>query len=94
MKIVYLPKTNSDLAWFYHYYKEIFPAEKGNAQKHYYAIESILENNPRIGRIIYKKDIRKLEIPRTPFAFIYRINESKKMIEILRIWDERSEFEL
>ncbi len=88
MKIVYLSKTCEDLEWFYFYYEKVFFAGKNNAQKNFYSIEEILEENPNIG-VEIGRGLRKLNIPKTPFSLIYRLNSTENVIEVLRIWDNR-----
>lgn len=54
------------------------------------ATENMIMENPYIGRP-YKHcdDIRYIALARSPFAFIYRINDNE--IEVLRVWDWRKD---
>ncbi len=87
MKIEYLDEARRDIAWWRVYYRKNFPHGKGNAFKHFRAAEKMLEEFPEIGTRIEGSERRKLAIPRTPFAFIYRIN--KNVIEVVRVFDMR-----
>ncbi len=87
MRIVYLPSTRRDLAWFRHYYDRIFPEGARGAYNRLIAMEKALLDNPWIGRPTHAPDVRRLLIPRTPFLLLYRVTDH---IEILRLLDGRS----
>ena len=87
-KIVYLPSTVQDFAWFRQYYTSVFPDGIENAKKQFAALEQTLSANPFIGRPSDGyENVRELHIPRTPFTVIYRVTDTH--IEALRIWDDR-----
>mgnify|MGYP003350819129 CR=1 FL=1 len=44
--------------------------------------------NPRFGRLYGREEIWLLNLPRTPFAFVYHLTQDR--IEILRVADQRS----
>jgi tryptophan synthase beta chain len=48
-----------------------------------------LLTNPRMGKALVVAGAREHSITRTPFSFIYRINGDR--LEILRVWDQRSD---
>lgn len=87
MQLVYLPSTVEDFEWFKRYYSEVFPQGLASAQKQFFAIETLLKENPNIGRKTDFKSVRELGITRTPFSIIYRVKTNR--IEVLRIWDNR-----
>ena len=88
MYIVYLESFINDIEWMKLYYNNIFPAGKKQASIHIKTTEQIIINHPHIGQVFDgKKNIRELVINKTPFSFLYRINEDR--IEILRLWDQR-----
>jgi len=88
MQIVYLESSLNDIEWMRFYYSNIFPAGKKQASTHVKRSEQIITNHPHIGQLFdAKKNVRELVIDKTPFSFLYRINEDR--IEILRLWDQR-----
>jgi plasmid stabilization system protein ParE len=92
MKLIYLASTRSDLDWFRTYYGTVFTEGAVAARRHYAkAIDNILES-PYIGRSIGPEGLRKLSVPKTPFAIIYQVVEDR--IEIVRVWDQRADPEL
>jgi plasmid stabilization system protein ParE len=86
MRIVYLPSTTHDLKWMRNYYGEIFPEGQKRALQQVIATEQILSDNPWIGRPYDIDDLRILPLPRTPFAFVYRLKQDRN--EIIRILDQ------
>ena len=89
MKIVFLGGTEDDLAWMRKYYQSVFPDGRRNAVRHYRAALKLLHANPMIGHAMEGTSIRRLIIPRTPFAFYYRIRNDQ--IQVVRVFDQRSE---
>jgi len=88
MQLVYLDTTVRDIDWISHYYNEVFTEGRLAFRKHFYAMESLLRENPLLGkRVDGIDDVRELRIYKTPFTFIYRIKADR--IEVLRIWDQR-----
>lgn len=88
MHIVYLESALDDIEWMRLYYSNIFPAGKKQASINIKTTAQIIINHPYIGKIFDdEKNVRELIINKTPFSFLYRINEDR--IEILRIWDQR-----
>jgi len=89
MKIVYLAATKADIAWMRNYYASVFPEGRQRARQHFKAAEALLLENPFIGRMTTVHAVRELVIPRTPFSFIYRVQQEQ--IEVLRLWDGRAD---
>ena len=88
MKLVFLPSTAQDIAWFRYYYRSVFPAGDRNARQHLKAMQELLAANPYIGHPSPGHDgVRELHVTKTPFSLIYRVTETR--IEVLRLWDER-----
>lgn len=88
MRIIFLPSTRRDLAWFRYYYRAVFPEGDVKARDQFRATQQLLATNPYVGHPSDdRKDVRELVIPRTPFTLIYRVTETD--IEILRLWDNR-----
>ncbi len=87
MRIIFLQHALDDLRWFFYYYDSVFSQGKQKAQTQYYNTKLILKENPYIGKLVNKKNVREFSIPQIPFSFIYRVERDR--IEILRIWDER-----
>ncbi len=91
MKIIYLASASPDLRWFKQYYMRVFPAGRENADKHFLATQTTLKNNPLIGHPSESvAGAREFSIARTPFSFIYRVQEDR--IEVLRVIDNRSDW--
>lgn len=89
MRLIYLASAKPDLAWYRLYYRSIFPEGAKRASAQYLRAIVNLENNPNIGRPVGESDLRKYSIPRLPFAIVYRVTE--EYIEVVRIWDQRSD---
>jgi plasmid stabilization system protein ParE len=89
MKLTYLDSTKPDLAWLRTYYGSIFPEGAAKAAARYLKTIDILQRSPYIGRPIGQDGLRKLSIPGTPFSIFYQIVEDR--IEIVRVWDQRSD---
>ena len=89
MKLVYLPSTVADLQWMRTYHTRVFPDGLQKAQAQFRATQTLLQQNPRIGKQTDFPDVHELVITRTPFSVIYRLAEGQ--IQILRIWDNRAD---
>jgi plasmid stabilization system protein ParE len=87
MKLQYLDDARRDVAWWRYHYRKTFPQGSKNAYRHLAACERVLKDNPRIGQVVEGGDLRKLSIPNTPFAIIYRVRNG--LIEIMRVYDMR-----
>ena len=91
MQIIFLAQTKADLRWFKRYYTQTFPAGRENANRQYRAFLKLLSERPTIGHPTEDGEgVREYSIPRTPFSALYRVFEDR--IEIMRIYDQRSEF--
>ena len=91
MKIIFLKKARADLVWFQRYYSHVFPEGKKRAQQNYQAFLQLLKSNPLIGKpALDVEGAHELKISNTPFGVIYRVTPTH--IEILRVYDGRSEF--
>jgi len=91
MKIVFLAAAKQDLRWFKTYYIQAFPEGRANADRQYRAMLQLLKTSPMIGAPT--DDIpaaREYPIRNTPFSVIYRVKPD--VIEILRVFDQRSGF--
>ena len=88
MKLIYLPSTEHDFAWFHHYYTSVFPEGAIKALQQFDIAAEMLSANPYIGKETHG-DTRELVISQTPFSYLYRITEQH--IEIIRIWDNRQD---
>ena len=89
MKIVYLASARDDLVWMRAYYTRVFPEGSTRAAAHFRAAQKMLSANPELGRATDVPDVRELQIARTPFSIIYRVDRER--IEVLRIWDGRAD---
>jgi plasmid stabilization system protein ParE len=89
MKIAYLPSTKRDLRWFRRYYTRHFPEGQKRARESIYAAEIMLAENPYSGRAMEDSNAREMQIPLTPFSFIYIVQTGR--IEIIRLWDCRAD---
>ena len=91
MKIVYLPSARDDLAWMRTYYTRVFPEGSARARAHFRSGERMLAGNPELGRTTDVATVRELQVARTPFSIIYRVNSGR--IEVLRVlgWPGRAE---
>lgn len=88
MRIVFLLTTTEDFNWITEYYLEGFPEGGPKAYGHLERALLNLSTNPRLGTPIARTRYRKYSVRRTPFCLIYRI--SGEEIEILHVWDQRS----
>jgi toxin ParE1/3/4 len=89
MKVAYLDAAQSDMTWFRHYYRSVFPEGRKSAHQQFRRSLANLLTNPRMGKALVVAGAREHSITRTPFSFIYRINGDR--LEILRVWDQRSD---
>jgi len=91
MQIIFLPKARADLRWFKRYYLEVFPEGRSKAERQYRALMRVLKSNPKIGHPDDEHaSVFEYVIPGIPFTVLYRLGP--QVIEILRIYDQRSEF--
>jgi plasmid stabilization system protein ParE len=88
MRIVFLPTTADDFDWITEYFLNVFPEGGANAYRHLDRALSNLTQNPRMGKPIARTGYRKYSVRRTPFCLVYRLEGDA--IEILHIWDQRS----
>ena len=90
MQLVFLPSTRSDLVWMRTYYTRIFANGAKRAAEQYFRACGVIRKNPLIGHPVERlAGVREFSIPRTPFSLIYRVINDR--IEVLRIWDQRSD---
>jgi plasmid stabilization system protein ParE len=89
VKLVFLPSSKSDVAWFRRYHKHAFPAGYANAIRRLLVAQEVLEANPMIGHPSDLPGHRELQIRQTPFALIYRIRNRR--IEVSHLWDQRQD---
>ena len=87
MRVIFLPSAARDLMWFRSYYSTVFPEGETKAKQQLSKICQLLEANPYLGQAGAIEGTRKLNIPRTPFALIYRVASID--IEVLRLRDQR-----
>jgi len=91
MKIIILAEAKADLRWFKHYYTRVFPEGRKNADQQYHSFLRLLKTTPTIGEAVEDMaDVREYPIRNIPFSVIYRVRSEH--IELLRIFDQRSEF--
>ena len=90
MKIIFRKSCEADLNWYRRYYSTIFPQGGNKAKLHFSATYQALLNHPFIGHPIEEHaQIRELQMPGTPFSFVYVVNGEE--IVILRILDGRAQ---
>ena len=89
MRLIYLGEARRDAAWWRLYYRKTFPGGRGRAFAALAITERLLQDNPMLGVKVENLELRKLNIPRTPFAFIYRY--SHDTIEVVRLYDMRQQ---
>ena len=93
MKLVFLASSKDDLRWFKQYYMNVFPEGSAKANNQFLALQKALKTNPYIGHPSVDVDgAREYPVLRTPFTFIYRINQGR--IEIMRVIDNQSGWNL
>lgn len=88
MKVRLLPSTRRDLDWFKTYYETGFPEGATRAKAGYFAARQLLRDHPFAGKTSAHREVRILLIPKTPFAFAYRVR--KEEIAIIRVFDTRT----
>lgn len=86
-RLIYLGSANEDLRWFFLYYTRVFPEGGPKARKRLAEVETLLSDNPLMGRPIAPDPLRLFHISRTPFSLIYRVTDTR--IEVLRVIDDR-----
>ena len=90
MNIRFLRSALPDLRWFKRYYMVRFPEGRRKADEHFLKTVELLRANPRLGHPIDDLEgVRIHSIPRTPFAFVYRL--APDAVEVMRVLDGRSE---
>ncbi|WP_039019230.1 type II toxin-antitoxin system RelE/ParE family toxin [Halocynthiibacter namhaensis] len=91
MKILILASAKPDLRWFKQYYMRVFPAGRESADHQFKSLLQLLKSNPDVGeRVDGVPFVREFPIRKTPFTVLYRVQSEH--IEILRVFDQRSEF--
>ena len=91
MNIIFLETAKYDLRWFKQYYTRVFPEGRSNADRQYRAFLQLLKANPGIGHPDeWELGLMEYHIPRIPFTVLYRVKSEH--IEILRLYDQRSDF--
>ena len=90
MKIIFRKSCEGDLKWYRSYYSSVFPQGGAKAKQHFNATYQALLNHPFIGHPLEgHPHIRELQMPNTPFAFIYVV--SGEEILVLRVLDGRAQ---
>ncbi len=77
MEVIYLRSALKDFEWFENYYNNIFTQGSNKAKTQFYYTEKLLSNSPYIGQVIDNSKFRKTPIQKTPFSFIYTLDEEK-----------------
>lgn len=85
MKIVWLPKAQTDLAHAIDYIAKESPHAALDQLEQIEEQSDMLANHPEIGRVGRRRGTRELVINRTPFILIYRVRPEAKRVEILRL---------
>jgi plasmid stabilization system protein ParE len=88
VKIVFLASARQDLDWYVEYYANVFPEGGRNAKQRYLKTKALLRRFPEAGRKSEEDGLHELVIQKTPFMFVYAIQDAH--IEILRLWDQRA----
>ena len=88
MRIIFLRSSQRDVEWFREYYMRVFPVGGPKARDQYQRAKALLKTSPHAGHPVEETGVRMFSIPRSPFAFVYRV--SGGVIEVLRVWDQRS----
>lgn len=89
MKVIYLAEARRDVARWRLYYRKVFPQGGPAAFRILLASERLLQENPMAGVPLDLPGLRKLSIPNTPFALVYRVRNDR--IEIHRLFDMRQQ---
>ena len=90
MRVIFRKSAEADLNWFRRYYSSVFPQGSGKEKLHFAATCQALLNHAFIGHPVEgHPHIRELQMPGTPFAFIYVVNGEE--ILVLRVLDGRAQ---
>lgn len=90
MKIIFRKSCEADLNWFRKYYSNVFAQGDTKAKLHFNATYQALLSHPFIGHPIEGHPlIRELQMPNTPFAFVYVVIGEE--ILVLRVLDGRAQ---
>ena len=88
MRLAYLRTALHDLVWMRAYHERTFPEGAAGARISALRMETLVMDNPFVGRPTHRPEVKKLPITRTPFFVLYR--PTAERIEILRVIDGRS----
>jgi toxin ParE1/3/4 len=89
VRIRFRRSAQASVKWFRHYYSGVFQAGEANAGRHFEVALLTLEAHLRAGKVVDEdRQIRELQIARTPFAIIYVIENED--VVILRLKDGRA----
>lgn len=90
MRLVFRSSTVADLKWLRRYYATVFPEGEKQARQHYKKTCLTLAEHPFVGHSFGPDaPVRELQIPRTPFSFVYYVEGNEIMI--VRVLDGRAE---
>ena len=90
MKIIFRKSCEADLNWYRDYYSQVFPQGQNKAALHFNSTYEALLRHPFIGHAVEgHPHIRELQMPHTPFAFIYTVDGDE--ILVLRVLDGRAQ---
>ena len=89
MEVVHLATASKTCNGFVANYAEVFPEGRGHARAGLLKTEALIAENPFVGHVTGDDaDVREFPVARTPFSFLYRVNNDR--IEILRVFDQRA----
>ena len=89
VKVVFRASCVGDIDWFRKYYGSVFPQGRPNAKESYRRALRTLQTHPETGNTVHGSSAaRELHIPRTPFSFIYVIED--EAICVIRVLDGRA----
>lgn len=89
MKISFRATAQQDLRWFEYYHANRITGGRKRAEQRLRAALQLLKANPYAGTSVGEADARSFPVLRTAFVLHYVIIGDT--IEILRVWDSRSD---
>ena len=89
MKLAFRTQAKLDLRWFRSYYSERFPEGRKKVEQSFRATIKLVLGNPQSGQRLDGMNARRLPVTRTPFVLVYTVVGDR--IDIIRVWDARSD---
>ena len=91
MRIRWTPAAATDLQHINDYLKDHRPTYRQPTMRKIYGAIGSLKAMPYRGRFGRENGTREILFPPLPYAAVYRVNETERIIEVLRIYHSAQE---